>query len=166
MKTLLVTLAFLYSVVATASDSHSKNTVTISEHSAWVRATPPGARTTAIYLTLSNTGSSDMKLVAASAEISERLELHTHKHADGMMKMQQVDFIALPSGSEALLAPHGDHIMVFDLSEPLKEGEMITLTLSFGDGSEQVVEVPVRKEGPADSQMRHTKNKHDKHKNH
>ena len=164
MKNSLIALAFF------CSAAHTADNVSVAEHSAWVRATPPGSSTTAIYLTLSNSGSADIKLMAAASDISERIELHTHKHVDGLMKMQQVESIVVPPNDKAELAPHGDHIMVFNLDSALKPGETVELTLKFDNGSEQVIEVPVRKEGPSDKNMQHTGTKKTaedtQHKNH
>jgi len=150
MKKLLLALAFL------CTNAYAADNIIVADDSAWVRATPPGVNTTAIYLTLNNTGTADIKLMAAASDISEQVELHTHKHVDGVMKMQQVEFIAVPEKDKAALAPHGDHIMVFNLDQALKPGDMVSLTLSFDDGSEHVIEVPVRKEAPSDEHMQHT----------
>jgi len=150
MKKLLITLAYL------CATAHAADNIIVAEDSAWVRATPPGVSTTAIYLTLNNAGATDIKLTAATSDISERVELHTHKHVDGVMKMQQVEFIAVPEKDKAALAPHGDHIMVFNLDQTLKPGDMVSLTLTFDDGSERVIEVPVRKEAPSGDHMQHT----------
>jgi copper(I)-binding protein len=110
---------------------------------AWARATPPGARTGAIYLTLVNDGETD-SLVAAATDAADRAELHTHVHENGMMAMRQVETIEVPAGGQARLKPHGDHVMLFGLRGPLVAGEVLRLTLQFEVGEPQTIEVPVR----------------------
>jgi copper(I)-binding protein len=110
---------------------------------AWARATPPGARTGAIYLTLVNDGAAD-SLVGATTGAADRAELHTHVHEDGMMAMRQVAAIEVPAGGEARLRPHGDHVMLFELRGPLVTGEWINLTLEFEAGDSLTIDVPVR----------------------
>lgn len=115
----------------------------ITVEDAWARATPPGARTGAIYLTLVNDGAANA-LVGAATEVADRAELHTHVHEDGMMAMRQVPAIELPADGEAHLRPHGDHVMLFGLRGPLVAGEVVSLTLEFETGEPQTVEIPVR----------------------
>ncbi len=177
MNKILIALCILCgtSVFSNGLVADSSSQITVVDDSAWVRATPPGAKTTAIYLNLMNHGSANVKLIAASSEISNQIELHTHKHEDGVMKMLQVEFIDVPSGEHAVLAPHDDHIMVFNPKHDLQTGDVVALTLSFDDGSEMIIEVPVLKEGPDSNgdHMQHAETDHgkkakhgDKHKNH
>lgn len=154
MKYLLTALALL-SNVALADKG-----IMIPEDSAWARATPPGVTTTAIYLTVMNHGSSDISLLSAESDISSRLELHTHKHQDGVMKMLQVESIPVAAGEQTNLEPHAEHIMVFDLKKPLEAGDMVEVELAFDDGKKQTIEVPVLKDAPDAS------TEHDEHKAH
>lgn len=128
--------AFIASTGATAASD-------IEVSDAWARATPPGARTAAMYLTLSNTGET-LSLIAANTPVAARAELHTHKHVDGMMRMEKVPAIEIPAGGTAELRPHGDHVMLFGLRQALVPGEWVTLTLEFDDGRTLELEVPVR----------------------
>ena len=52
--------------------------------------------------------------------------------ANGVMTMRPVaDGIALPPGRKVTLSPGGYHIMLTGLKAPLKEGEMLHVTLKF-----------------------------------
>lgn len=160
----VLSLALFIGSVAYAND------VTVTEHTAWARATPPGAKTTAIYLSLMNHTDAAIELTGAKSNISDRLELHTHLNEDGMMKMRQVDAITADANSTIELKPHGLHIMVFDLSRALQEGETIELKLHFNGQIPIELNVPVLKEGPSASRhgeehgKKHEKKKH-KHNN-
>ncbi len=148
--TLISGLALLaITVIPPALASDVTSDITIVEHSAWVRATPPGAKTTAIYLSLENHSDTEINLVAAKSNISKRLELHTHLQEDGMMKMRQVDSIIAAPGGIVDLKPHGLHIMVFNVSETLKEGDSVALTLQFENRDNLELTVPVSKKGPS-----------------
>lgn len=134
----------------------------IAQGSAWARATPPGSTTTAIYFTLLNHSDSDISLTSASADISDRLELHTHISNDGMMKMQQVNSIIVPARGQATLKPHGDHVMVFNLAEQLENGKEVSVELTFSDNTTLNLTIPVHKEAPtgdASIQQEHHKHK-------
>jgi copper(I)-binding protein len=115
----------------------------VSVEGAWVRATPPGARTGAVYLTLNNDGPADA-LIRARTDVAERAELHTHVHIDGMMRMEPVASIAIPAGGAAELKPHGDHLMLVGLRQPLVAGSVVVIEFEFEGGETVELDVPVR----------------------
>lgn len=111
----------------------------------YVRAVPPGQPNSAAFMTLVNGGDSDHALVAGSSPASKVVELHTHEHADGMMKMRQVERIDVAAGGETPLQPGGYHVMMIGLHDQLKPGQEVSLTLEYEDGSSVEVTAPVRK---------------------
>ena len=122
---------------------------TLSIEKAWVRETPPGSPNGAGYFMVKGSNTDDRLIgVKVSAEIADRAELHTHKHEAGMMKMVKVEAIDVPQGGEAVLKPHGNHVMLIGLKRLLKEGETIVLELQFEHAGTINLEVPVLKEAP------------------
>jgi copper(I)-binding protein len=115
----------------------------------WARATPGGAKVGAAYLELSAAQGAADKLIAARSPVSGVVELHTHTHVDGVMKMRRIDNISIEAGKAVTLKPGGLHIMLTELKQPLKEGETIDLTLVFEKAGEVAVKVPVLKVGSA-----------------
>ncbi len=107
---------------------------------AFVRAPAGGRNVTGAYLTVTSNSSEDAQIVAASADRAGTAELHTHLMDDGVMRMRQVESVALPAGETAEFAPLHDHIMLFDVEEGLTEGDTVTLTLEiqYGDSVEFV----------------------------
>ncbi|MGC9385616.1 MAG: copper chaperone PCu(A)C [Hydrogenovibrio sp.] len=106
----------------------------------YVRMVPPGAAATAAFMVLKNTSNQDHALVSAKAYINKVTELHTHIHDNGVMRMRQVKQIDLPAGKAVSLQPGGLHIMLINLTEPVKEGEEIKIDLTFDDGSTKTIE--------------------------
>ena len=125
----------------------------VEVQSPYARATAPGQMNSAAFMQLTNTGE-PLKLVAASSPAAEVVELHTHTRDQGVMRMRRIDAIELPAGDTTELAPGGLHIMLIGLPEPLKEGSMIDLELTFDDGDSLEVEVPVKQVMPAGMQMK------------
>ncbi len=122
---------------------------------AWARATPASARAGAAFMTLKNTGDKADKVVAADADVSRVVELHTHKKVDGVMKMRQIPDIPVPAGKAVRLQPGGLHIMFIDLKAPLKKGETFPLTLDFARAGEVTVTVHVKAAGAMGGGMDH-----------
>lgn len=138
---LLLTL-LLISFSATSDNSPPSPEVTQS----WARATPPGATTSAIYMTIGNHTNAALKLIAVKSNFTNRIEIHNTTMKDGMMQMRQIDGIDIEKMATVELKPHGMHMMLFDLKAPLKEGTEISLELIFNDGKAMSVEVPVMKQ--------------------
>lgn len=115
----------------------------ITVEDAWVRATPPGARTAAVYLTLHNAGGDDA-LIGAASPAAEETQLHTHVHEQGMMRMEQVARFDLPSGSVIKLEAGGKHLMFIDIYEPMMPGTSVEITLLFEQQEALLLAVPVR----------------------
>ena len=63
-------------------------------------------------------------------------------HEGGVMKMRKLDFLELPPGETVALEPGGNHVMLFDIRNPLKAGERIKLTLVIEQGGKKI-NVPV-----------------------
>lgn len=109
----------------------------------WSRALPPVAPTGAAYLVLENKGDEADRLLGASSPIAGRVELHEHVHQDGLMKMQQIDSVAIAPGTQVEFKPGGNHFMLFDMQQPLVEGGSYPLTLHFEHAGEVKIEVKV-----------------------
>lgn len=98
----------------------------------------------AAFMTISNPGTTDCTLVAATGDAAERIELHTHLEEAGVMKMaRDEDGFVIPAGGSHALERGADHVMLLGLSQPLADGDVVSLTLDFGDCGTTTVEVPV-----------------------
>lgn len=107
-----------------------------------VIAVPAGANT-AMYFTIENAGGDDDQLVAASAPIADRIELHeTRAGDDGLMQMHHLDHIEVAAGAEVRLQPGGLHVMVFDVDR-LEEGDVVDVELEFERSGTMSVEAVV-----------------------
>lgn len=110
----------------------------------WARATPPTANTGAGYMAVMNHGTAAERLLGASAEVSERVELHDHIRDGDMMRMIHVDAIDIPPGETVAFEPGGLHIMFIGLHAPLEEGAEFPVTLEFEQAGAVELMVPVR----------------------
>ena len=113
----------------------------------WARATPAGARTGAIYLTVVNGTGADDKLVGASTPAAREAQLHTMIDEGGIMKMRPLASIEIKAGATVTLKPGGTHVMLLGLQKPLKPGTSFPLTLEFEKSGKREVTVSVAKAG-------------------
>ena len=97
--------------------------------------------TSAVYVTIDNTGSqADALVVGRRATAAQTVELHEVKNDGGMMKMRPVQKIPLPAGGKVELKPGGYHVMLIGLTRDLKPGETVPVTLVFEHGAEVQVD--------------------------
>lgn len=140
-KVRLALLAVLLLSAAAARAHHAGGKLVV--HDPWVRESLPGKTMSAGFLTFANDGEADA-LVGASCDCAAAVEMHRMVEAGGMMKMEQVPEIAIPSHAEVKLAPGGLHLMFFGVKTPLQAGQNVQLTLTFKSAPPQTLEVPVR----------------------
>lgn len=132
----------LITLVAALTLSASAFAEVVVDHP-YARAVPPGQPNSAAFMSLKNNSNEAVSLVSASTSVAQVAELHTHTHADGVMKMRQIPQITLQANSEVELKPGGLHVMLIGLKRNLDKGEMIDLTLNFSDGSSETLDIQV-----------------------
>jgi copper(I)-binding protein len=116
----------------------------LSVNEAWVRAMPPGASTTAAYLSIENRSGAPRRITSVTSPQFARAELHETRMDDGVARMRAVDALTLESGERVTLAPGAMHLMLFDPVHPLGPGERVRLRFALDDGWILEVDAEVR----------------------
>ena len=127
-----------------ACESSDESLIVVRD--AWVREPPGGHPIAAAYMVIVNNSDAATALVSAQSSVVERVEIHSMTHEDGQMRMRQVEQVLLPAGGRVVLESGGLHLMLMGLSNPLRAGDSIDLTLRFADGSVRAVSASVRKD--------------------
>ena len=109
----------------------------------WARAVPPNATNSAVFLDLRNESAQLRKLVEVHSEVAERVELHTTKDEDGMLRKERLQEVPIPALETQSFHPGGIHIMLIGLRGPLEVGRVIELELVYADQSKETIPVPV-----------------------
>lgn len=124
------------------SSALAGDSVTVKD--AWVKAADSGM--SAAFGELTNTGTQDVTIVSASTTASSMIELHeTVENESGTMIMRAKDGgFVIPAGGELSLAPGGNHIMLMDLTAPMKAGDEVVFTLTFSDDSTLELTAPAK----------------------
>jgi copper(I)-binding protein len=115
----------------------------IEIENAWTRATPPGVKTAAGYMTIRNKSSSQDHLIRAASPLAARVEMHVHLHEGAVVRMRQVKGYDIPATGSLELKPGIAHLMFVDIKRPFKEGEQIPVALRFERAGEMKVEFRV-----------------------
>ena len=112
----------------------------------WSRAAGQGGQG-AGFLTIANRGTAPDRLVSASSPAAGRLELHTHVRDGDVMRMRAVPAIDIAPGQVVTLQPGGMHLMLIGLTQPLRQGEAVPVTLRFERAGEVRVDFAVQAAG-------------------
>ena len=149
----LLTLAAVAASIAISLPAFAQN-ASIQVEKPWARATPGGATTGAVYMTLDNKSNAEDRLIGASSDVAGTVQIHEMKVVDGTMKMREVaGGLAIPAGGAVVLKPGGYHVMLIGLKKPLKAGDSFPLTLQFQKAGSVSVTVPVQAIGASEAPM-------------
>ncbi len=110
----------------------------------WVRAVPPTAKNTALFMVIKNVGDDPDALIGVKTDISKMVSIHKTVDQNGVMKMVHVDKLSVPAGGSVVLKPGGYHIMVMGLKKDIKAGENVKFTLIFEKSGEITIKAPVK----------------------
>lgn len=117
-------------------------------HDAYIRTSTAMSNSGAAFMEMHNHGDADCHLIGARTDVAQMTQLHTHViDANGVARMIEVeDGFVIPAGGGHMLQRGGDHLMLMGLPQPLTQGQMVTVTFLFEDGSENTAEIPVDNE--------------------
>ncbi len=109
---------------------------------AWMQAVPPGTSDTAIFMRLTNTGKTALRLVGGETPIASMVHpmvtAQTAKGGHAMAGMEDAPALEIPAGGTLVLQPGGNHLMVMGLKQHPKPGETVPLTIRVEPGNQQV----------------------------
>ncbi len=138
----LAATAVLFAAVATPALAQDAS---IQIEQPWARATPGGATSGAVYMTIDNKSNAADRLTGAESDAAMTSQIHEMKVAGGVMKMREISGgLAVPANGAVALKPGGYHLMLIGLKKPLKAGETVQLTLTFEKAGKVAVSAPVK----------------------
>lgn len=109
----------------------------------FARATPPGARSGGVFLSVENKGDRADRLLTVSTPVAGTAELHQMVMDAGVMRMRAVAGLDVKPGDRLVLKPGAYHVMLTELKRPLQAGETFPLTLGFEKAGSIEVKVEV-----------------------
>ena len=136
MRKTVLALALMFFGAATQAD------VTVKE--SWVRGTTPAQKATGAFMEI--TSSEAASLLSASSPVAGVVEIHTMKMEDGVMKMRAIPKLDLPAGKGVKLAPGGNHVMLMDLKQQMKKGDVVPITLKIEGADKKVQTLEIKAE--------------------
>jgi copper(I)-binding protein len=108
---------------------------------AWVRGTVSGQKATGAFMQLKSAAGA--ALVSAASPVAGVVEIHEMRMEGDVMRMRAIPKLDLPPNRTVELKPGGYHVMLMDLKQPLRKGEVVPITLRVqgADGKTETLEV-------------------------
>ena len=126
---------------------------------AYIRSSTAKSTSGAAFMVVMNHSGADDRLIGASSDVADKVELHSHRSDDnGIMRMGEIEGgVAIAADEMHAFKRGGDHLMFMGLKESLVEGAMVPVTLEFEKAGAVEIEVMVDQ----DRKPNHGKMKHD-----
>lgn len=132
---------------AETTNEHVEDGEFFSVEDPWIKATEESLDTssdqsmTGAFVHLTNISGEDQTIVGADAEIAELVELHEVVDDGGVNLMQEKEGgFPVAADQRYELNPGQDHVMLMDLTEEIKPGDLIEITLELANGETQVID--------------------------
>ncbi len=127
------------------AQTSAANPIVVENSSA--RATPAGAKTGAVYMTLINNGTVPDRLLGVTTPAAESVQIHKVSEENGVSSMRELRTMDVAPGARVTFKPGDLHAMLVGLKQPLKEGQTIALILEFEKAGKVGVTASVAKVG-------------------
>ena len=102
--------------------------------------------TSAVYFVIVNEGSQADTLIGASTDVAKVVEMHETQIKEDVAEMVPVSRLDIPAGGRIEFKPGGYHVMLIGLTQDLKVGETLKLTLQFEKSGAIALVVPIQPE--------------------
>jgi copper(I)-binding protein len=128
MATAFVLAACSPSGNTAATGDAAAATVTVTD--VLCRPTPNGRQVTGCYMTLTSPVADT--LVSVESPAAALGQIHETRMESNMMMMRELEAgLPLPAGESVQLKPGGNHVMLMGVTETLRAGQTVPLTLTF-----------------------------------
>lgn len=110
----------------------------------WARLPPMEMPVLGGFGILVNPCGTDASVTGASSPDFEEVQVHETRHEDGMMRMRQVESLAVPATGSATLEPGGLHLMLMRPVRALESGDEVKVVFTLADGGTVPATLEVR----------------------
>jgi periplasmic copper chaperone A len=100
----------------------------------------------AAYFVITNDGDEADTLIGAKSEVASSTEMHETRIENDVAQMVPIARVDVPAHGSIEFKPGGYHVMLVGLTQDLKVGDTLKLTLQFEKSGEITLDVPIRQE--------------------
>jgi copper(I)-binding protein len=126
----------------------------------WVAEAPPRSKVLAGYMTLNNPTGTLIEITRVTSADFSSIEIHRTVEQDGVARMLRQTHIEIAPHASFALSPGGYHLMLFNPTRALRDGDTTTLNFALNNGEVKTLQVPVKKNTGNTSSGNHSEHQH------
>jgi len=139
----LFTFFLIFCLQILPAFAHTDGGIVVKD--AWIREAPPVVKVLAAYMTIENHTNAATELVSITSSAFKNIEIHRTDLKGGMASMEKQNNVPIEAENSLKLEPNGMHLMLFEPTNPLRAGDIVSFVLRFANGKKSIVSAKVRK---------------------
>lgn len=120
----------------------------VSASHVWIRTAPAGVQVLSGFLTLENLTGKPLQIVSVTSPDFATVAIGSSTVSDQSPGPSQPRTVTLAPHQSVTFGPDTDHLLLMQPHKRLFDGDMVTLTFNFSDGSSLALIAPVRRQSP------------------
>ncbi len=105
---------------------------------------PDSGSSSAVYFVIINEGNQADTLIGTSTNVAKAAEMHETLIKNDVAEMDPVARVDIPAHGRIEFKPGGYHVMLLGLTQELKVGDTLKLTLQFEKSGTITLDVPIQ----------------------
>jgi periplasmic copper chaperone A len=158
MKAQLLGLTLAAGLATSALAHHAGEIVAAGDlriSHAWTYEVAKMAHAVDVYLTIDNKGGSADRLIAASVDFSDEVQIQAPVLENGVLKTTTVQAVEIAPGQTLTFQPGGVHLVLQSVQRTFEHGQHFDLALTFEKAGSVQVEVEIEEPADGDDQGGH-----------
>ena len=146
MKARLLGLTLAAGLATSAAAHHAGEVVSAGNlhvGHAWTYEVAAMAHAVDVYLTIDNEGDAPDRLIAASVDFADTIEIQAPVVEDGVLKTATVQAVEIAPGQTLTFQPGGVHLVLQSVQRAFEHGQHFDLALTFEKAGTVEVEVEI-----------------------
>ena len=146
MKARLLGLTLAAAMATSALAHHAGEVVKAGDllvSHAWTYEVAAMAHAVDVYLTVDNEGDAPDRLIAASVDFADKVEIQAPVVEDGVLKTTTVQAVEIAQGQALTFQPGGIHLVLQSVQRIFEHGQHFDLALTFEKAGTVEVEVEI-----------------------
>ena len=146
MKARLLGLTLAAGLANSAAAHHAGEVVSASDlqvSHAWTFEVAAMAHAVDVYLTIDNQGDAPDRLIAASVDFADEVEIQAPVVEDGVLRTATVQAVKIAPGQTLTFQPGGIHLVLQSVQRTFEHGQHFDLALTFERAGTVEVEVEI-----------------------
>lgn len=152
MKPLAIAALAAAALTLTACEENLGQGPVLHVASGYVQLGATADRPSAGYFTVEG-GPQAVELVAVTADLAQRVEMHESARENGVMTMKPLNSAPVPAKGELEFAPGGKHLMIWNINPAAVRAGKLPMVFIFTNNDRIMFDLPIKQAPAADGAM-------------